>query len=409
LLVDAERKMITSGSVFVFDEDESGIKRWTDGLYWSPSRILGNFLLYRETDKRGAGHRRAERAPPQDPWEHDDSSLSRPKNDKQVNEKQRERSLVGSLTNSYKFKHDGLMKKTFSLTIGGVAQHLISYYKVEDVETGRLRSPSSIPELAALEISPEYLDKTHFRIPPKVEIGRDGRPHYVGEADDGSSGGEAEHPLAGGAGGSSSGGLLPKPLLTDVPIALEPSATIKRSSGSNARRYEPYEATSPSTAKRRRGKQGSLGGGPTSPGSDPTQSPQSPHSATLDAAGDDPASPYGYPANYYTPYPAPGPYSYSGAYSATPQQIPYSSFAEGGSSSSSSSSHPHPHTSSYSYYPSTGSSSTAGGYTSTYSWSPAYPSAYNPGATSGSVYPPSTAGLSAPRAIREGNEDSRRA
>jgi hypothetical protein len=34
-LVDRERRMITSGSVFVFDEDESGIKRWTDGLLWS--------------------------------------------------------------------------------------------------------------------------------------------------------------------------------------------------------------------------------------------------------------------------------------------------------------------------------------------------------------------------------------
>lgn len=44
-LVDSERKMITSGSVFVFDEDESGIKRWTDGFFWSPSRILGNFLV----------------------------------------------------------------------------------------------------------------------------------------------------------------------------------------------------------------------------------------------------------------------------------------------------------------------------------------------------------------------------
>ena len=73
---------------------------------------------------------------------------------------------------------------TFSLTIGGVAQHLISYYRVEDVEQGRLRSPSSLPELASLEISPEYLDKTHFRNPPKVEIGVDGIPRYRGEADD---------------------------------------------------------------------------------------------------------------------------------------------------------------------------------------------------------------------------------
>lgn len=44
-LRDDERKLIRSGQVFVFDERESGIKRWTDGLLWSPSRILMNFLV----------------------------------------------------------------------------------------------------------------------------------------------------------------------------------------------------------------------------------------------------------------------------------------------------------------------------------------------------------------------------
>ena len=150
-LVDAERRMITSGSVFVFDEDESHIKRWTDGFFWSPSRILGNFLLYRETEKRGAGHRAAARAA--EDAENNDTdgappatALSRPRTDgaPQGIDRQRERNLMGSLTNSYKFKPDGLMKKvralpsphthpspnpcqTFSVTIGGVAQHLISY------------------------------------------------------------------------------------------------------------------------------------------------------------------------------------------------------------------------------------------------------------------------------------------
>lgn len=121
-LVDSERKMITSGSVFVFDEDESGIKRWTDGFFWSPSRILGNFLLYRETDKRGAGHRGVRSDPP--PSDINEQShynvegvklegqtLSRPKTDGLTVDKHRERSLMGSLTNSYKFKPDGLMKK----------------------------------------------------------------------------------------------------------------------------------------------------------------------------------------------------------------------------------------------------------------------------------------------------------
>jgi len=52
------------------------------------------------------------------------------------------------------------------------------------VEQGRLRTASSYPELASLNIRPEYLEKTHFRNPPKVEIGVDGVPRYRGEADD---------------------------------------------------------------------------------------------------------------------------------------------------------------------------------------------------------------------------------
>jgi hypothetical protein len=41
-----ERKeWIVSGAVFVFDVKESGIQRWTDGRLWTPSRIVGNFLV----------------------------------------------------------------------------------------------------------------------------------------------------------------------------------------------------------------------------------------------------------------------------------------------------------------------------------------------------------------------------
>ena len=123
-LVDSERKMITSGSVFVFDEDESGIKRWTDGFFWSPSRILGNFLLYRETEKRGAGHRSA-RADREEQYGPDGvkleagQSLSRPKSEanRLGIDRQRERSPVGSLTNSYKFKPGGMMKKVSRVSL----------------------------------------------------------------------------------------------------------------------------------------------------------------------------------------------------------------------------------------------------------------------------------------------------
>ncbi|CCH57899.1 hypothetical protein TBLA_0A00990 [Henningerozyma blattae CBS 6284] len=43
--------LITSGSIFVFFENLSGIKRWTDGISWSPSRISGKFLIYKELNK----------------------------------------------------------------------------------------------------------------------------------------------------------------------------------------------------------------------------------------------------------------------------------------------------------------------------------------------------------------------
>lgn len=49
--LDRERKyLIKLGLVFVFIEERLGIKRWTDGIAWSASRILGRFLVYRELD-----------------------------------------------------------------------------------------------------------------------------------------------------------------------------------------------------------------------------------------------------------------------------------------------------------------------------------------------------------------------
>ena len=307
--------MITSGSVFVFDEDESGIKRWTDGFFWSPSRILGNFLLYRETDKRGAGHRGVRADPPETVNEHsqynvdgarlEGQSLSRPKGESGSLgiDRQRERVLVGSLTNSYKFKTDGLMKKvcsslpppsipslsharwqTFSLTIGGVSQHLISYYKIEDVEQGRLRSPSSLPELASLDISPEYLDKTHFRNPPKVEIGVDGIPRYRGEADD----------------------IEPSPSMMTGPLSSGlPLLTDGRAPDGKRGRYNPY------IGKRRRNRTNQSGSiSPTERQENTHPSPATPTSSQTGP----PAPPHGYPdqspvssipPHQYAPYPLP--------------------------------------------------------------------------------------------------------
>ncbi|KPV77953.1 uncharacterized protein RHOBADRAFT_10281, partial [Rhodotorula graminis WP1] len=134
-----KRQNVVSGAVFVFDEEETGIKRWTDGLSWSPSRTLGNFLVYRELDKKaqpppgpvasGSGSRPGSSSGPRR------SSVSELAG--ATLDRVRERALVGSLTSSYRFRSDGLVKKTISLQ----GLHLIGYYRIDDVVSGRLRTP----------------------------------------------------------------------------------------------------------------------------------------------------------------------------------------------------------------------------------------------------------------------------
>lgn len=220
-----KRKLVVSGAVFVFDEEETGIKRWTDGLSWSPSRTLGNFLVYRELDKKngGGGQEVEEQAAGRSVGsmvEKESEGAEGPviKRTPLPNtlrrrsvsdpeailtgpgslDRTRERQLVGSLTSTYRFRSDGLVKKTISLA----GQHLIGYYKIEDVTSGRLRTPSSHAELVSLDISSIFLSPALFRVPPLVEVGVDGDLHYKGEADTPPS------PVLRSAGGASGVSLL---------------------------------------------------------------------------------------------------------------------------------------------------------------------------------------------------------
>lgn len=111
----------------------------------------------------------------------------------------RERALVGSLTSTYRFRADGLVKKTISLSglhmigytfaslafalFGGTDRGNHRYYKIDDVTSGRLRTPSSHAELISLEISSTFLSPSLFRVPPLVETGADGQLRYKGEPD----------------------------------------------------------------------------------------------------------------------------------------------------------------------------------------------------------------------------------
>lgn len=142
---DRERaELIRSGHIFIYEESASGIKRWTDGVTWSPSRILNNFLVYREMThpfppgekKKALKKSNGSGSPEQSPIQ-DTSNLT----PQEVAYNNQLRELVGSLIDSYDFKEKGRIKKTITLSIHGVVHHVISYYTIEDVIAGRLCRP----------------------------------------------------------------------------------------------------------------------------------------------------------------------------------------------------------------------------------------------------------------------------
>ncbi|KAF9897238.1 hypothetical protein BX616_005941 [Lobosporangium transversale] len=114
-LSDIERQCVRSGSVYCFDEREAGMRRWTDGKSWSPSRVTGSFLTYRELD---------------------DSQTQAGNGAKNV------------------YRPNGLLKQSFSITTSDNKKlHLISYYTTEDVASERLfETPSQDPRFANILI-----------------------------------------------------------------------------------------------------------------------------------------------------------------------------------------------------------------------------------------------------------------
>ncbi|GAP90836.1 putative camp-independent regulatory protein pac2 [Rosellinia necatrix] len=131
-LSEKERQSIRSGSVFVWDEREAGMRRWTDGKSWSASRVSGSFLTYREMEgKRGSGFGTSRRSTGRSP---DSSRLS---DDDQDGEPE-----------GYRYKTDGLMKQSFSITTSqGQHLHLISYYARPHPGAPDLSQPTADPTL----------------------------------------------------------------------------------------------------------------------------------------------------------------------------------------------------------------------------------------------------------------------
>ncbi|KAG7664086.1 TOS9 [[Candida] subhashii] len=177
--LEGERpQLIKSGHVFVFIEEHSGIKRWTDGIAWSPSRILGRFLVYRELDKQTLNEK-DDKKKKKRKLTSDDSlngsskssttspqivSSNIPASNSYSSSDYNKSLLSGPLVTSYVFKDQGLIKKTLSLTTKTKdlhidkreekqTIHLISYYNADDVMNGKLQRPSE-SDLKNVNISP---------------------------------------------------------------------------------------------------------------------------------------------------------------------------------------------------------------------------------------------------------------
>lgn len=190
---DRERnQLIVSGNVFVYEEATSGIKRWTDGIPWSPSRILTNFLIYRQLnspfppgEKKRATKRSQRPLKPGDPYPNS-SPISTPTTDEsrpfppespnpnvkteENPDKDANRGLVGSLVDSYEFKENGLLKKTMTVTVQSVQHHLVSYYSLDDAKYN-LKTPREDPALRDIQIRESLLNQPKFKFPNLDDAG----------------------------------------------------------------------------------------------------------------------------------------------------------------------------------------------------------------------------------------------
>ncbi|KAF1947020.1 camp independent regulatory protein [Clathrospora elynae] len=216
---DKERaEMLTSGTVLVYEENASGIKRWTDAVHWSPSRVMNNCLIYRQLvralkpeEKKSAlnpscGTKRKRREsnaparaktgevhensedeydnPPFDaPLSGESDSMNKVyANFAQSLTPEQQRRFCGSLIDSYEFKESGLMKKTISVKYQGTHHHVISYYSLEDVVSGKLKRPFQDPKLADIHPRAELLNG--WKVSLEDEESKDlplvaGYPHHL--------------------------------------------------------------------------------------------------------------------------------------------------------------------------------------------------------------------------------------
>ena len=137
-LAKKERQNIKSGSVFVWDEGEAGIQRWTDGKSWSASRVEGGFLTYREMEGKCGGNYFA---PPTTALSVGGDIGKSPNPDTNSNR------LDTEGPEGHRYKPDGLMRRSCSIiTTTHQKLHLVSYYARSHPSSQNLIRPTQDSE-----------------------------------------------------------------------------------------------------------------------------------------------------------------------------------------------------------------------------------------------------------------------
>lgn len=175
------RGLIRSGQIFIYEEHACGIRRWTDGLSWSPSRKLCDFLIYRQLvraynprgrravgyNHRPSAHEYANNACNERLYSGAcENNTTENWYSRIVLTSEQERALMGSLSDSYDLMEDGLVKKTISIQYAGLTHHLVSYYTVEDAADSLiLPRPRNDPTFAGVIPRHGLMQSLDFRRP----------------------------------------------------------------------------------------------------------------------------------------------------------------------------------------------------------------------------------------------------
>ncbi|KAJ9089338.1 Gluconate transport-inducing protein required for gluconate-H+ symport [Entomophthora muscae] len=121
-----EKMDLNSGAVYIFSQGDTGICRWTDGKFWTPSRFQDGFLVY---------------------WELETTPCDSSGNGRPLSAQSADLGMDTIATKNqkrYRIKQGGLIKKAISIETPyyGTLQ-LVSYFTELDVSLGLLRSPTS--------------------------------------------------------------------------------------------------------------------------------------------------------------------------------------------------------------------------------------------------------------------------